>query len=350
MSIFSGGFNPVPWLREKTVSALQYAVTLIDLANEPDTTIWYKRKLTNIAEGQLSVLVPIVALVHDAGADAADYEQWKHMLDGGSFALGTWCKKWKIADPRGVAVGSLLEVRTHDEIEEKSEESLPAGFDGDAVELRLEIYRSMTRRLLSEDLSDSAKRLLLWLLSHLWINEPPDVVTISRKFLPTDIGVNPEEASEAYRQLYELELIEMLNKQNREDGQDRLSVRLIVQGINDSRHPLEFQEVKFGFPGARVAGKLTSGQGFFVRLPDTLSATLGWWFKEKQELPELRDELQERIGEDTIYVEQAEIQMREDKPIIFVQFRYPLDAELELLEKQLTKFAREWVEQKLVRY
>lgn len=349
MSIFTGAFNPGPWLREKTVSALQSAVALIDLANEPDTTPWYKRKLTHIAEGMLNSLVPVVVLVHGVEGKAADHDQWKHMLSGGSFALGAWCKKWDIADPRGVAVGSLLAVRSNEEIDEKLEEMVPAEFDGDGQDLRIEIYRSMTRRLLFEDLSEPTKRLLLWLMSHLWINDPPDIVTISRKFLPTDINITAKEACDSYRRLYELELIEVLEEPAEEAKLDRLSIRLIAQGVNDSRHPKEFQEVQFGFPGARVAGKSTVGKGFLVHLPEPLSATLGWWFKEKQELTELRDELQKSIGEDVCFLDKAELKMLDDKPRILVEFCYPIDAESKPLEKKLNDFAVEWVQSKLIR-
>ena len=37
--------DPNPWLQEKSLAALQEAARLVDLANEPDTTSWYERKL-----------------------------------------------------------------------------------------------------------------------------------------------------------------------------------------------------------------------------------------------------------------------------------------------------------------
>jgi len=44
MSVFEG-FPPGPWLAEKTLAALELAASLVDLANEPDTTAWYRKTL-----------------------------------------------------------------------------------------------------------------------------------------------------------------------------------------------------------------------------------------------------------------------------------------------------------------
>ena len=56
MSIISGEFNPLPWLREKTLRAMQVAGSLVDVANEPDTTAWYKRKLLRLwAAGPVAI-------------------------------------------------------------------------------------------------------------------------------------------------------------------------------------------------------------------------------------------------------------------------------------------------------
>ena len=201
MSIFSGVFAALPWLQEKTLCALQSAVGLIDLANEPDTTDWYRRNLTAIAEQMFEKLAPVVALLHGAGAEAADREEWKPILAGGSFALATWCRKWKIADPVNMAKGSIKHLRTVEEHEEKAEEITPESFSGDtqsALQLKLEIYSSMSQLLLTDKVSGQAQRLLLWMMRGLWLSDPPDVVSVSRKFLPTDIGVSNEETAAAY--------------------------------------------------------------------------------------------------------------------------------------------------------
>ena len=73
-----------------------------------------------------------------------------------------------------------------------------------------------------------------------------------------------------------------------------------------------------------------------VKPPDTPAAMLGRWFTEPQELIELKDNLQAQIGEDKIYVERAEIKYRGETPKLMVYFRYPLQSELEPLEKELS--------------
>ena len=120
MSIFSV-FDPTNWLREKTLLALQASVRLVDLANEPDTTPWYRRKILGIAEHLITRLLPIVAFVFCTDEEAAQDKHSRRILKSGSFALGAWCKKWEIANPVEVAMSSIAESRSDEEIEEKSE-------------------------------------------------------------------------------------------------------------------------------------------------------------------------------------------------------------------------------------
>ena len=53
MSIFDGysGFDSTDWLREKSLVTLKIAASLVDLANETDTTPWYAKNLKGIANG-----------------------------------------------------------------------------------------------------------------------------------------------------------------------------------------------------------------------------------------------------------------------------------------------------------
>jgi hypothetical protein len=86
MSIFNpdSPLNPGPWLQEKVLVVLQVATKLIDLANERDTTPWYRRKLKDLGGQLVSRLAPIVALVHAAGDEAASTDEWRPILDEGT--------------------------------------------------------------------------------------------------------------------------------------------------------------------------------------------------------------------------------------------------------------------------
>lgn len=346
MSVFGGVFNPLPYLQEKALSALVAAVELIDVANEPDTTDWYKRKLTHIAGAVIDRLVPVVALVHGAGQEAAD--QSRAIIEGGSFALTRWCKKYKIGDPISIGRLSVAELKLVSELEEKSEEIETPQFDGEWQDLKLSIYNSMCLHLLHDELPTPAQKLLLWLMRGLWISDPPDVVSISKRFLPTDIGISREDAAQAYQLLHERGIIEcVIAKTDDVEKRDNIELRLVVQGVNDSRHPPAFTQEEFGYPGARIGGQVTSGQTLLLPVPETIAERLRRWFKEERNLPELRNELQAAFGEDRIFVENAKIRYLDDKPMVEIQFRFPLEDELEVIEKELKEQAKDWLTENL---
>jgi len=353
MSIFdnTSGFNPAPWLQEKTLISLQTAVQLIDLANEPDTTPWYRRKLLEIGERLIGRLVPIVALVHDAGEEAVSSDVWRPILRGGSFALGRWCKTFGVADPNEVAFAAIKEPVSDEEANEKAEEIVQEPFEGDEIACnmrKLEIYGAMMNRLLYDKLTRNAQRLLLWLLKNLWLSEFPDVVYVSRKFLPTDVNLSIDETKNAYRELHERELIERIESLAKEKS-DGLPLRLVVQGVNDSRHPTPFREEQFGFPGARIAGKLTIGNIVTISLTGTLLRAGKQWFSEKRNIQELREYLQQQLGKDRVYINSAEIKIKDDKPIVFINLRHAMDDNDTDLHKTIRSTVEEWLRDQLVK-
>jgi hypothetical protein len=67
------------------------------------------------------------------------------------------------------------------------------------------------------------------------------------------------------------------------------------------------------------------------------------WFKEERDLPELREKLQLVMGEDRVFVESAVIELVGENPRVVVQFRFPIDAELEPLEEELAAHANKWM-------
>ena len=214
-------------------------------------------------------------------------------------------------------------------------------------DLKLQLYHGVLLRLLWGEASPAAQRLILWLLRGLWISEPPDTVVISRRFLPTDIGFTPAETSEAYRFLYEQGVIERVETAETESS-DRLQLRLVMPGLNDSRHPAPYREETFGYPGARIAGEVTGGQTFYIHLSDGISARLGWWFRQEQELPDLRNALQDNIGENIIYIERIQVELRQGKPVLRAEFRYPLNIGHTVFEKLLDEAAEEWIKEHLI--
>ncbi len=353
MSIFdkTSGFDPGPWLREKTLMSLQTAVQLIDLANEPDTTQWYRRKLSEIGGHLIGRLVPIVALVHGTDEKAVSWDIWKPILQGGSFALGRWCKEFGVANPNEVAFGAIKEPVSDEEIEEKAETITQDPFEGDEIASnmrKLEVYGAMMNRLLYENLSHPAQRLLLWLLKELWLSEYPDIVHISRNFLPTDINLSMDETQEAYRELYDREVVErvegLAGKQS-----DRLSLRLVVQGVNAGRHPTPYREEQFGFPGARIAGKPTIGNLVTISLTGTLSRAGRQWFGQERNLQGLKEDLTQQLGEDRVYINAVKIKILDDKQYVVIDLRHPMDEDDTALQEAMRLIVEAWLRKQLVR-
>lgn len=347
MSIFDpqSGLNPLPWLQEKVLVVLQVATKLIDLANERDTTPWYRRKLKGLGDQLVSRLAPIVVLVHAAGDEAASNDEWGPILDEGTPALARWCGRWKIADPRDEAFGTVIYPHPPDDSAEKAEVSDEDEVQPDdlaALESKLQIYSSMSGRLLHDKLSQPAHRLLLWLLRDLWLSVPSDVVVISRRHLPTDIGVTNDEAKQAYKELYDLGVIERVDPKTPQEGGDRLGIRLIVEGFNDRKHAVAYREERFGFPGARIRGRPTCGNIMALPLQPTWSTVIERWAPGNSELDKLVTFLRVKLSEDRSFVESAEIEERRGECRLRLDHRFPIDEDQNVLEKDIISLVDAW--------
>jgi hypothetical protein len=355
MSIFDpeSGFDPLPWLQEKTLDCLVESARLVDLANEPDTNAWYAKTLRSRASRLVGRLAPIVALLHRAGAEAAASEAWQPVLNGGSFALAAWCKKWQISDPATAGFGAVASAPDEAEAEPKSEALEPGLAEVDeatSLGIRLDIYGAFSRRLVHETLTESERRLVMWLLAELWHSPLPDIAVVSKRFLPTDIGCTAEETAVAYRSLYERGVIE------RVDGlpdlsETALALRLIDEGTNESRHPAAYREETFGFPGARVNGQPTLGNLLHVGVPDRLWTALERWRPQvtADDLTALATHLQERIGTDRVFIEAVELGSSRGLPEIVVRLRYGWDEDDLELQARLAEATEHWLRGQLVR-
>ncbi len=349
MSIFdsSKGWDPSSWLQEKTLAALEETARLVDLANEPDTTPWYAKTLRERAGRLANRLVPVVALLHQAGQQAADHEEWGLMLEGGSFGLARWCKKFGIADPNRIALqaAGALVLDDSEEREGKEEEIYPeviSAEDDQAQDLKLQIYSSRTRRLLHADLSEAERRLELWLLAELWLSPYADTVVVSKKFLPGDIDCTPEDTAESYRAMYERGAIERVDLPDLRP--ESLALRLVVPGTNDSKHPLPFREESFGFPGARIGGQITSGNMFGMAIPVNATRRLANQSATvvAEELEELRRRIQGHLGDDRVYIETVELAPVGGSAGLRVRLRQRLDDDDRLLRLGIEKVLETW--------
>lgn len=349
MSIFdpTSGMNALPWIQEKALSALEEAARLVDLANENDTSPWYAKELRRRAGAMIARLAPLVALVHGAGEEAASSGEWSSIAERGAFSFAAWCKKHGIQDPRKRSFSLLAVERDDEEAEEMAARPLEPEEERSALavlDLRCTISASLARRLVWDELPAPARKLLHWALSHLEFAERPDVVALSKRFLPTDIGVTPEEASLAYRTLIERGLIERVDLPA--SSGDQFALRLVAEGVNESKQPLPYEPITFGFPGARVGGHVTFGNELRVSLPAPYAQLLSRWQFRREDEQALGAALQAHLGADRAFIEQVRVDP-EEPAVLSVRLRYPWDQSDETMREALTGAALAWVRQRV---
>lgn len=205
---------------------------MVDLANEADTTRWYARRLRRTASGLISRLAPLTLFVHRADQKSLEDSEWNAIAKHGTLALAAWCERWGIAGAKFLGQSPLLDDDDDDGDDDKAAtpEDHPVVNDDltRTLDRRLELMGLMARRMLNEELPDGARRLLLLLLGHLRYSPHMDIVLVSKRFLPGDIGVSPAEAADACRALYVREFIERVEALSEATG-DALALRLLVE-------------------------------------------------------------------------------------------------------------------------
>jgi hypothetical protein len=348
MSIFDkrSEFDPGPWLREKTLACLREVAQLVDLANEPDTTTWYARRLRRAASALVGRLGPVTLLVHGANQKAVEGSEWNTIAEHGTLALAAWCDRWGIADAKFIA---LPDDDDDDDDKDAAPEDRP-DVDDDltrTLDRRLELMALLCRRMLNEELSEPARRLLLFLMGHLGHSRHADIVLVSRRFLPGDVGLSPEDAHAAYRALYAQGFVERVDALT-EGQEDALALRLLVADFNDRKHTAPFPGERFGFPGARVAGKPTIGNVLDVLLSRLLQRSLrGWPALGDDDRAVLRRSLQDAVGEQRAYIEDATIVSGDDDLRMEVKLRLPLEESDDELGALLAPAAEAWLRRHL---
>ena len=342
-------FSRLPWVQEKVLRALQDAARFVDLANEPDTTTWYARRLRELASPLVGHLAPLAALVFGAGAEAAASKAWEGIITGGTFALAAWAKRWKIVDPTAAAFAAFAPERDDAEIDEKAEapaDTVMSADEAHAAELKLAVLHCWVGHLLRTELADEERQLALWLMYHLPLSPYADVVVVSKRFLPTDIGLTPETTLAGYRALVRRGMIERVDELP-DLSPESLALRLVAGDANASKHPRPYHDETFGFPGARVGGRPTIGNELGIPLPLPLAQAVLRWRFSNDDLDELRIELQRGLGDDLAYVERVEIERERDAGPLWVRLRYPIEEDDRRLVVDLQAIAQTWLRARL---
>jgi hypothetical protein len=351
MSIFTGELNPMPWLQEKLLLALQESTRLVDLANEPDTTPWYAKKLKGHASAIIGRLAPIIVLVYQADQDAAKVQEWQPIIERGTFELARWSKKWGILDPHAFLNSALVEDRDDEEIVDKNTSAEePTNDDSSAYrdDNKVEIYGAMMLQLMHGNISAQATKLLLWLLYELKLSQYPDVTIVSKKFLPTDCGLSIAETATAYKELYDKGLLQKVSNIEKLST-ECLALKIIASGYNDTnKYPPVFNEEIFGYEGARINGKVTSGNYLHLNLADTLDTALTKWGADQATLEQIKTQFMSKAG-DRVYVETISLETINEKKSLTAKVRHTFESDPKELTHELEVIASDILREHLLR-
>lgn len=351
MSIFDkrAGFDPEPWLREKTLACLRDVAELVDLANEPDTTPWYARRLRRAASSLVGRLAPLTLFAHRADQNAVAGSEWNAISEHGSLALAAWCERWGIPGGRFLSLRDLDDDKDDQDGKDVTPEDRPQVDDNltRTLDRQLELVGLLARRMLNEDLPDPSRRLLLLLMDHLRYSQHTEIVVVSKRFLPADIGASPEDTAAGYRVLYEREFIERVPTMT-EGSPESLALRLVVEGFSDRKHTTPFQEETFGFPGAVIDGKRTIGNIVTLPLSAFAHHSLRTWpdFAEGEQAS-LRAWLQEAIGARRAFIENAKLARGEKETRVEVRLRVPMEESDDDVRGVLVPAAESWLRRQL---
>lgn len=250
-----GQRNPVPWLIEKTAIVLAEVAGLVDLANEPDTNAWYRKTLKAAAYPMIGRLAPVVAVLSDRPETADEPHKWEAIAQGGTPALRAWIAEHGLERDIGDCVPSAgpFVSTPHAVAQDRAErvEKPPIPSDvANRLGIQARLLTNCASWLFRHNPPDAARRLLLWIMTHLQASEYVDVATLSRAFLANDIDATSAETAEAYRSLCEAGVLERADCLPAPENPDCFHVRVALLGDNETKYPRPYQPEVFG-PGRK---------------------------------------------------------------------------------------------------
>ena len=140
--------------------------------------------------------------------------------------------------------------------------------------------------------------------------------------------------------------------------EDDIALKLVVEGMNDSKYPNQYDDNEvFGHPGIKIGGKFSTGNVFVINFDGKLNKALSWLSQESKKLDELKLFLQNEIGKDKVYIENIEVQIRDQDKEYFkkrdkaqssyltVKVYYPIDSNDSFFESEIKTIAEKWIRQ-----
>lgn len=223
------------WSTEKLGIVLGDLARIADIAKDPETPEWYRRRLRNNLHSAFGNTFKVLFHVLDRIDDWTP-ELAEQPTEHGTLGLAAQLGRLGI-DHRldvGAAFGDLEDDEDEDARWPASPDPIPtAAEDPWSTFLRQRVVALTFSRLSDRRLPPAERQALTWIAYHLTMSHHPDVAFLAPKFFARDIGVSEEEAAAALAGLEEKKLI---YRETRLDDERRMAIKLVIEGMNDVRH------------------------------------------------------------------------------------------------------------------
>lgn len=223
------------WSAEKLGIVLGDLARIADIAKDPETPDWYRRRLRNHLQSAfgntLKVLFHVLDRLEDWKPELAE-QPTEHGTLGLAAALG------KLGIDHGLDVGEPFGDLDEDEDESARWPATPDAVPSPVEDpwstfARQRIMALTFSRLMDREMPPAERSALVWIAYHLTMSDHPDVAFLTRTFFARDIGVSEDEADAVLDALAAKKLI---YRETRLDDDRRMAIKLVIEGMNDVRH------------------------------------------------------------------------------------------------------------------
>jgi hypothetical protein len=223
------------WVVEKLGIVLSDLARVGDIAKDPETPEWYRRRLRSSLHSAfgnaLAVLLHALDRLDDWRPDLA-LKPTEHGTMGLAAQLGSMGIDHQL--DVGEAFGDLDDDEPEGARWPSAPDKVPEASDEPWGSLARQRIMALTlMHLADRSMPEVERRALAWIAYHLTMSDHPDVAFLLPRFFARDIGASEEEAQTVLVSLTEKRLI---HRETRLDDERRMAIKLIVDGLNDPRH------------------------------------------------------------------------------------------------------------------
>ena len=223
------------WSAEKLGVVLSDLARIADIAKDPETPEWYRRRLRqhlgSAFGNTLKVLLHVLDRLDEWKPEHAD-RPTEHGTLGLAAQLGALGVDHQL--DVGAPFGDDDDEDEDDARWSSNADPVPApSEDPWSTFARQRIMALTFVHLTDPALSPAERRALTWIAYHLTMSDHPDVAFLARTFFARDIGVSEDEAAAVLDSLTHRKLI---YRETRLDDDRRMAIKLVIVGMTDVRH------------------------------------------------------------------------------------------------------------------